>query len=172
MAPQVGLEPTTLRLTAGCSAIELLRSGYALATALRCFFYCNGHSPLRQRSRLDSWTSDPAIALRPFFSNDAPGNHATKSWSIFVCQVFAICISVAGANSARCRKCTAPRQAFTDVPRVAISLDPEQAGVSRAWNLGSDRRPDSRGHANCVSCRKRWRDSAIKRVGKLDQPLQ
>jgi hypothetical protein len=26
MAPQVGLEPTTLRLTAGCSAIELLRS--------------------------------------------------------------------------------------------------------------------------------------------------
>src|SRR5512146_151699 len=27
MAPQVGLDPTTLRLTAGCSAIELLRSG-------------------------------------------------------------------------------------------------------------------------------------------------
>src|SRR5271168_5612052 len=26
MAPQVGFEPTTLRLTAGCSAIELLRS--------------------------------------------------------------------------------------------------------------------------------------------------
>jgi hypothetical protein len=26
LAPQVGLEPTTLRLTAGCSAIELLRS--------------------------------------------------------------------------------------------------------------------------------------------------
>ena len=27
MAPEVGLEPTTLRLTAGCSAIELLRNG-------------------------------------------------------------------------------------------------------------------------------------------------
>ena len=26
MAPQVGLEPTTYRLTAGCSAIELLRN--------------------------------------------------------------------------------------------------------------------------------------------------
>jgi hypothetical protein len=26
MAPQVGLEPTTLRLTAECSTIELLRS--------------------------------------------------------------------------------------------------------------------------------------------------
>ncbi len=31
MAPQVGLEPTTLRLTAGCSAIELLRSDGAPA---------------------------------------------------------------------------------------------------------------------------------------------
>ncbi len=27
LAPQVGLEPTTLRLTAECSTIELLRSG-------------------------------------------------------------------------------------------------------------------------------------------------
>src|SRR5262245_62559251 len=27
VAPQVGLEPTTLRLTAGCSTIELLRIG-------------------------------------------------------------------------------------------------------------------------------------------------
>ena len=34
MAPQVGLEPTTLRLTAGCSAIELLRSGSTLLCAL------------------------------------------------------------------------------------------------------------------------------------------
>jgi hypothetical protein len=32
-APQVGLEPTTLRLTAGCSAIELLRSNTATAMA-------------------------------------------------------------------------------------------------------------------------------------------
>jgi hypothetical protein len=31
MAPQVGLEPTTLRLTAGCSAIELLRSVFGSA---------------------------------------------------------------------------------------------------------------------------------------------
>ena len=30
MAPQVGLEPTTLRLTAECSAIELLRKIFAL----------------------------------------------------------------------------------------------------------------------------------------------
>ena len=34
MAPQVGLEPTTLRLTAGCSAIELLRS---VVTRSCCF---------------------------------------------------------------------------------------------------------------------------------------
>ena len=37
MAPQVGLEPTTLRLTAGCSAIELLRSvARTLANASLC----------------------------------------------------------------------------------------------------------------------------------------
>ena len=30
LAPQVGLEPTTLRLTAECSAIELLRSVWLL----------------------------------------------------------------------------------------------------------------------------------------------
>jgi hypothetical protein len=34
MAPQVGLEPTTLRLTAGCSAIELLRSGSTFGCVL------------------------------------------------------------------------------------------------------------------------------------------
>ena len=32
LAPQVGLEPTTLRLTAGCSTIELLRNTLAAAT--------------------------------------------------------------------------------------------------------------------------------------------
>jgi hypothetical protein len=41
LAPQVGLEPTTLRLTAECSTIELLRSGPAVvfaitADTLRC----------------------------------------------------------------------------------------------------------------------------------------
>jgi hypothetical protein len=34
MAPEVGLEPTTLRLTAECSAIELLRSVYGRAGTL------------------------------------------------------------------------------------------------------------------------------------------
>jgi hypothetical protein len=33
LAPEVGLEPTTLRLTAECSAIELLRSVYGCAGA-------------------------------------------------------------------------------------------------------------------------------------------
>ena len=40
MAPEVGLEPTTLRLTAECSAIELLRSvGNANTRALRFISY-------------------------------------------------------------------------------------------------------------------------------------
>ena len=38
MAPQVGLEPTTLRLTAECSAIELLRSVGNRARAARTIF--------------------------------------------------------------------------------------------------------------------------------------
>ncbi len=37
MAPQVGFEPTTYRLTAGCSTAELLRNGCANA---RCLFLC------------------------------------------------------------------------------------------------------------------------------------
>jgi hypothetical protein len=38
MAPEVGLEPTTLRLTAECSAIELLRNMPGRAIPLRCPF--------------------------------------------------------------------------------------------------------------------------------------
>ena len=34
VAPEVGLEPTAYRLTAGCSTIELLRNSAALATLL------------------------------------------------------------------------------------------------------------------------------------------
>ena len=41
MAPQVGLEPTTLRLTAECSAIELLRNTVA-----------HGHKSSAVRERL------------------------------------------------------------------------------------------------------------------------
>jgi hypothetical protein len=36
MAPEVGLEPTTLRLTAECSAIELLRSVLERDMKSRC----------------------------------------------------------------------------------------------------------------------------------------
>jgi hypothetical protein len=36
LAPEVGLEPTTLRLTAECSAIELLRSVLGRETPTRC----------------------------------------------------------------------------------------------------------------------------------------
>jgi hypothetical protein len=41
MAPEVGLEPTTLRLTAECSAIELLRSvhGTQWGSAMRFISY-------------------------------------------------------------------------------------------------------------------------------------
>ena len=47
LAPQVGLEPTTLRLTAECSAIELLRSVVAGLCFLCVYIKC-AHA--RQRS--------------------------------------------------------------------------------------------------------------------------
>ncbi len=47
LAPQVGLEPTTLRLTAECSAIELLRSIQA-GTTLRCSRFYRKPDALRQ----------------------------------------------------------------------------------------------------------------------------
>ena len=51
LAPQVGLEPTTLRLTAGCSAIELLRSGQirrhrVWPTIEFCLYQNSTHLPL------------------------------------------------------------------------------------------------------------------------------
>ena len=53
MAPQVGLEPTTLRLTAGCSAIELLRSiASAGALSLNCPHHCNETRRFRQNRAL------------------------------------------------------------------------------------------------------------------------
>ena len=39
MAPQVGLEPTTLRLTAECSAIELLRSVVGWSNGIAQFLW-------------------------------------------------------------------------------------------------------------------------------------
>ena len=46
LAPQVGLEPTTLRLTAECSAIELLRNigdaQYAMSRQARTIFITKG----------------------------------------------------------------------------------------------------------------------------------
>jgi aspartate ammonia-lyase len=54
MAPQVGLEPTTLRLTAGCSAIELLRSIDALPTALsRCIVAAGSNCVKARRHQLN-----------------------------------------------------------------------------------------------------------------------
>jgi RimJ/RimL family protein N-acetyltransferase len=41
LAPQVGFEPTTLRLTAGCSTIELLRN----RSAEPCFVFSDGVAP-------------------------------------------------------------------------------------------------------------------------------
>src|SRR3954471_22456251 len=60
MAPQVGLEPTTLRLTAGCSAIELLRS-VDDAEQLWVFYIIGGYQRLASGCQLSGSTSRPHI---------------------------------------------------------------------------------------------------------------
>jgi hypothetical protein len=52
LAPQVGLEPTTLRLTAECSAIELLRSDQAGNFATEVDFTANSMPRVNARSSL------------------------------------------------------------------------------------------------------------------------
>jgi hypothetical protein len=53
MAPEVGLEPTTLRLTAECSAIELLRSVLEREIPTRCAFIVIANP--------DMWVKDIAM---------------------------------------------------------------------------------------------------------------
>lgn len=47
LAPRVGFEPTTLRLTAGCSAVELPRNVVPFVGAIDNYtqitIYCNTH---------------------------------------------------------------------------------------------------------------------------------
>ena len=45
MAPEVGLEPTTLRLTAECSAIELLRIAWETQATGRLLLYLYSKCP-------------------------------------------------------------------------------------------------------------------------------
>jgi hypothetical protein len=65
LAPEVGLEPTTLRLTAECSAIELLRSVLERededSHALRSFSY-NKYRYKGQRQRCER--GEPAFMMR------------------------------------------------------------------------------------------------------------
>ena len=68
MAPQVGLEPTTPRLTAGCSAIELLRSvegrvATDASPALALFILASGRS-CSKLPDLNFDTLTPGAAVR------------------------------------------------------------------------------------------------------------
>ena len=64
MAPQVGLEPTTLRLTAGCSAIELLRSAESSPDSATWIARGEQFVKLRACGRHDAGTV-PATPVRP-----------------------------------------------------------------------------------------------------------
>jgi hypothetical protein len=60
MAPQVGFEPTTLRLTAGCSAIELLRNMVCFRTP----YLDNKACPCCQAGRFSSKSSCNSTTTR------------------------------------------------------------------------------------------------------------
>jgi hypothetical protein len=63
LAPQVGLEPTTLRLTAGCSAIELLRSVLRRTDAI--FFQNRSSALFKIRVVLFFTSSSPRLFSQP-----------------------------------------------------------------------------------------------------------
>src|SRR5207249_7521109 len=65
LAPQVGLEPTTLRLTAGCSAIELLRS--KAVSQIECARYYTALKPVNQLSPSLAFTSPSVCAPHSVF---------------------------------------------------------------------------------------------------------
>ena len=59
LAPEVGLEPTTLRLTAECSAIELLRSVLERGIPTRCasILMANTDIWVKGKVRCDAWVA-------------------------------------------------------------------------------------------------------------------
>jgi hypothetical protein len=82
MAPEVGLEPTTLRLTAECSAIELLRNTSVprlVASPHNFLVITNCEARVKE-------ISDPAVR-RPSFATDRQrGSVAHPMMSSFACK--------------------------------------------------------------------------------------
>ncbi len=68
MAPQVGFEPTTLRLTAECSAIELLRSVVRACMEARPFDY-------RVHHNISSWSRKAGRHRITFPALDKPRHY-------------------------------------------------------------------------------------------------
>src|ERR1700750_251392 len=71
MAPEVGLEPTTLRLTAECSAIELLRSVRgAHLREVRCalIVIANTGTPVKKNSWTPQSQSLPSRTMRKIYT--------------------------------------------------------------------------------------------------------
>src|ERR1700758_1893028 len=79
MAPQVGLEPTTLRLTAGCSAIELLRSVVGPREKARRAPHL--HTSYHRHALVETPT---VVARRRFLSPPAP--RAEDAGSVLICR--------------------------------------------------------------------------------------
>src|SRR5918999_510884 len=93
MAPQAGFEPATLRLTAGCSAVELLRNIEDLLRAI------SGHGAGAPPE--PSW----------YFTPERASIHLTENYPFF-CAVTASCtavpISPSATQATRSQRCPAP----------------------------------------------------------------
>ncbi len=81
LAPQVGLEPTTYRLTAGCSAIELLRNKIDSGSDLLSRGSCPstiGAGGLNFRVRDGNGCGPSAIATRKLYPQNWTVDHISS----------------------------------------------------------------------------------------------
>ena len=131
LAPQVGLEPTTLRLTAECSTIELLRSKAGRRFA---FNYIKPRRALSNRTCLLNWKSRHGIgkniraaALRvPLGAMVGRNRHLPRRCQSPRCAVFS------GRSSAQRHRLDAHRaHARTLADRCRHPLAPHVAATTR-----------------------------------------
>jgi len=84
LAPQVGLEPTTLRLTAECSTIELLRSGglFVITANLVCHCQIGPRALLYDSQVTEFKTGRPRCATNAPAARQVPSLPATASTAV------------------------------------------------------------------------------------------
>ena len=145
MAPQVGLEPTTLRLTAGCSAIELLRN---IGLTLRPPERTANHDLSRiRRKRVNAAVNGGGLASSAV---TRPSQPRVGQPQLRVLRAFALrpprgSRSRAGCRRARPRRASScSRRVSTDSARISVAVPP-------SWRTRTAVRPSGQPHGRCNS---------------------